>query len=168
MSIRRLTATGACLAVGLALAATEGCAPRGGTATPAPTRTFQTIDEAKDCAREALLSAGFHAETRTNPSPAGGILPGETATSINTRLITSLPAEGKQIDYAVAAARLRVGADGDTTITVQVSVSTQVWDDRHLGAVQPPSTSATRARDAVETRCILVSGALGRSTPAAA
>jgi len=149
MDIGPFTTLGALL--GLALGA-GACAPHSGTAAPSPTRTFRTIAEAKDCARDALASAGFLPETRVLPGPDGGVVPGETPTSISGRIITPL-GNGMRIDYASAGARLRIERQGDTTVTVGVSVQTLLWDDQHSGALQPLSSTAVRARDAVVTQC---------------
>jgi len=40
---------------------------------------------------------------------------------------------------------------------VGVTVQTLLWDDQNFGAVRPLSSAAVRARDAVQTRCVLVS-----------
>jgi len=140
----------------LVLTASGACAHGSSASAPSPTRTFQTIDAAKACAREALISVGFLPETGTNPNSAGEITRAETATSINSQLITPLP-DGKQVDYATAGARVQVGPKGDTTVTVGVTVQTLLWDDQNFGAVRPLSSAAVRARDAVQTRCVLVS-----------
>ena len=107
----------------LVLTASGACAHGSNASAPSPTRTFQTIDAAKACAREALISVGFLPETGTNPNSAGEITRAETATSINSQLITPLPA-GKQVDYATAGARVQLGPKGDTTVTVGVTVQT--------------------------------------------
>ena len=130
--------------------------PGPGHPHPTPTRTFATIDEAKACARDALASAGFLPQTLVFPGPDGAVVPGETPTSVNGRIITPL-GTGQQVDLASAGARLRVGPQGDTTVTVGVSVKTHLWDDQNFGAVRPLSGAAVHARDAVQTRCMLPS-----------
>ena len=149
MPIGPLTTRGSLLALILGAGA---CAPPASPGAPSPTRTFQTTAEAKNCARDALASAGFLPETRVNPGPDGGVVPGETPTSVSGRIITPL-GDGKRIDYASAGAHFRIGPQGDTTVTVGVSVQTLLWDDQHFGAVQPLSSTAVRARDAVVTQC---------------
>ena len=112
MAIRRLTPLTALWALALGAGA---CAPPPGTA--APIRTFPTIDEAKACARDALVSVGFLPETLKSPGADAGVVPGETPTSVGGRLVTPL-GNDTQIDYARASARVRIGPQGDTTVTV--------------------------------------------------
>lgn len=133
------------------------CAPPSSAGAPSPTPTFHTIDEAKDCARDALVSAVFLPETVANPGISGGMIPAETPTSVSGRIITPR-GDGRQIDYATAVAHVRVVPRGDTTVTVGVHVETFLQGDDQSGwAVSPLSSSAVRARDAVQTRCIVVS-----------
>ena len=152
MATSRLTSLGPIWALALGAGA---CAPPPGP--PAPIRTFPTIDEAKACARDALVSVGFLPETLKSPGADAGVVPGETPTSVGGRLVTPLGNQ-TQIDYARASARLRIGPQGDTTVTVVVSVQTVlVRAGESAETVQPLSSSAVRARDAVQTRCMLVS-----------
>jgi len=153
MSISRLSTLSPLIALVLGAGA---CATPPGAGAPSPTPTFQTIDEAKDCARDALVRAGFLPETVANPGAAGGTIPAETPTSVSGRLITPL-GDGRQIDYATAVAHVHVGPQGDTTVTVGVHVETLLQEHDQSGwTVSPLSSSAVRARDAVQTRCIVV------------
>ena len=150
MAVRRLTPFAPIWALALGAGA---CAPPPGA--PAPIRTFPTIDEAKACARDALVSVGFLPETLKSPGADAGVVPGEAPTSVGGRLVTPLGNE-TQIDYARASARLRIGPQGDTTVTVVVSVQTVlVRAGESAETVQPLSSTAVRARDAVQTRCML-------------
>ena len=152
MAIRRLTPLAPIWALALGAGA---CAPPPGTA--APIRTFPTIDEAKACARDALVSVGFLPETLKSPGADAGVVPGETPTSVGGRLVTPL-GNDTQIDYARASARLGIGPQGDTTVTVVVRVQTVlVRAGESAETAQPLSSTAVRARDAVQTRCMLVS-----------
>jgi hypothetical protein len=137
----------------LALAfGTGACAPHAAPGAPLPARTFATVAEAKACALDALASAGFLPVTRVSPGPNGGTIPGETPTGVNSRVVTQL-GDREQIDYASAGAQVRVGPGGDTTVTVGVSVQTLLSDGPHSATVQPLSSNAVRARDAVMTQC---------------
>jgi hypothetical protein len=139
-------------AAGVALMlALAGCGSSPGST--APVRTFETVEAAMTCAREALISAGFLPQSRVT---SYGMIPGETARSVSGRVITHVGAD-RQFDYASAGARARIDANGDTTATVWVEVSTLlVRGENDYGSVAPASNIALGARDAVQTRCMLL------------
>lgn len=129
------------------------CTPQPGPVPPTP--AFATSAAAIECARDALAGVGFLTEARLAPPPGSGVsgAPVETPTSITGRVVTPL-ATGQQIDFASAVAHLKVGPQGDTTVTLTVTTTTTVTEAESSGAaVRPLSPLAARARDALVTGC---------------